>query len=261
MLELRNDIQVSSTVYEFDIYLLRTGAIPFEYASGQYGILVNPLVKNGGVLTASIVTGSSDPVLVTSHQIPPTISFYDPTNVIRISACPPPGAGKGALISNVSPGTRICRVRLTNTADFEMFRANLTWTTTIIFPTQVYAYVEGDNTKITNEINHTTSNLTNPILNEVTSTHDYKQEDFMMHVYPNPFKDKLVINYNLVTKSQVTLSIFDTNGKLVDELVNEEQHSGNYTRLWNSVLQPEGIYIVKLQADMTQKIFRIIHIQ
>lgn len=259
LLELRNDIQVSSTVYEFDIYLLRTSTFLFEYASGQYGILINPLIKNGGNITASLVVNSSDPILVASNQIPPSISFYDLTNVIRISASSPPGTGKGALISNVSTGTRICRVRLTNTADFDKYRPNLTWTTTTIYPTQVYAYVGGSNIKITAESNHTISNLANPSLNEITSIHDNINDDIGLQVYPNPFNDKLVIYYNLLNKSQVILSVFDINGKVVEELVNEEQQSGKYTKTWDSVSLSEGIYILKLQVDMTQKVFRIVH--
>jgi hypothetical protein len=130
LLELRNDVQVSATVYEFDIYLLRTGTTAFEYASGQYGIVVNSLIKNGGTVAATMVAGSPDPILVASNQTPLSVGFYDPTNVIRIAARTPPGAGNGAIISNLTPGTRLCRVRLTNSVAFGQFQPNLTWTTT-----------------------------------------------------------------------------------------------------------------------------------
>ena len=164
-LDLRNDVQVSSTVYEFDIYLLRTGTTAFEYASGNYGILINPLIKNGGTVTASMVAGSSDPVLEAKNQDPNSVDFYDAFNVIRVSAGSIVGAGNGSLISNVSPGTRICRVRLSNTVAFGQFQPNLTWTTTLYYPTQVYAYVGGTNTKITTPSTHTTIYLNNPVLN------------------------------------------------------------------------------------------------
>ena len=163
-LDLRNDVQVSSTIYEFDIYLLRTGTIPFEYAYGNYGILINPLIKNGGSITASMVSGSPDPILVSTNQDPNSVDFYDAYNVIRVSAGSIVGAGNGALISNISPGTRICRVRLSNTVAFGQYQPNLAWTTTLYYPTQVYAYV-GTSTKITTPSNHTTNYLINPVLN------------------------------------------------------------------------------------------------
>src|SRR2546421_292237 len=53
---LTNEVRVSSTVYQFDIYLLSTGTDAFEYASGQWGITVNSAVVNGGTLTPSIVS-------------------------------------------------------------------------------------------------------------------------------------------------------------------------------------------------------------
>ena len=257
-LDLRNDVQVLNNVYEFDIYLLRTGTIQFEYASGQYGILINPLIKNGGTLTASIVAGSTDPVLDAKNQDPNSVDFYDAFNVIRVSAGSIVGAGNGALISNVSPGTKICRIRLTNSNNFDQYRPDLTWTTTVYYPTQIYAYVGGTNTKVTTPSNHTTSNLFNPIFSVTTSIDDYLFDDFRLQVYPNPFKDKLFIDYNLLNKSKVTLSVFDTNGKLVDELVNEVQQSGKYTKTWDSVSRHEGVYILKLQVDNDQKILRIV---
>ncbi|HNW69300.1 MAG TPA: hypothetical protein PKI01_02780 [Bacteroidales bacterium] len=157
--ELRNDVQVSGNIFEFDIYMLRTGATPFEYAAGQYGILINPLIKNGGVITVSIVAGSSDPALTAANQNPVNISFLDASSCIRIAGRIPPGAGNGALIPDLSPGMRICRVRLTNTVNFGQFLSGLTWTTTTIYPTQIYAYIGGVNTAITSSSSQTTNNL------------------------------------------------------------------------------------------------------
>jgi hypothetical protein len=163
--ELRNDSQTSTTVFEFDIHLLRTGTDAFEYAAGQFGILVNPLIKNGGVITASIVAGSTDPALTAKNQNPINITFPDALNCIRVAGRVPPGAGGGTIISDVSPGMRICRVRLTNTVAFGQFQPNLTWTTTAIYPTQINAYVDGQNISIMQAGSQTTNNLSNSILN------------------------------------------------------------------------------------------------
>jgi len=257
LLELRNDAQVSATEYEFDIYLLRTGTTTFEYASGQYGIVINPLIKNSGTVIASLVAGSLDPVLAASNQTPASVSFYDNLNVIRIAASIPPRPGNGAFISNIPPGTRICRVRLSNTVDFAQYQPNLAWTTTTIYPTQVYAYVEETNTAITNHSNHTLSNLGNPVLNVVTSSDNYLYDDNGLKVYPNPASERINIDYMLVQNSQVSLSVLDITGKQVEQLVNENQQAGNYSLTWIPESQPEGIYIVKLQTGMTQKISRV----
>jgi hypothetical protein len=256
LLELRNDVQVSATEYEFDIYLLRTGSVPFEYGSGQFGILINPQIKNQGAISVSIVSGSSDPELVSANQDPTSISFYDPGNVIKIAARVPPGEGNGAVISNVSPGTKICRVRVSNSVAFSQYQPNLTWTTTTIYPTQVYAYVESVNTAITSFSDHTTSNLNNPVLNVITTVgNQIFEED--LRVYPNPFQDQLTIDYVLLQKSHVSLSVFNLYGKLVDQLLNEDQQGGSYTITWDSDNQPDGVYLVRLMTDLRQKISKI----
>jgi hypothetical protein len=257
LLELRNDVQVSATEYEFDVYLLRTGTIPFEYATGQYGILINSEIKNGGTIIASLVPSSLDPELAASNQAPSSVSFFDQTSVIRIAPPSPPGAGKGAIISNIPPGTRICRIRLSNTVPFGQYRPNLTWTTTTIYPTQVYAYVGTTNTKITDYANHTISNLVNPVLNEVTSSESYINEDYGFRVFPNPFRERINIDYRLNHNSFVRLSVFDLAGKQVGHLVDEIQQAGSYSLSWSSDSQPEGIYLIKLQTGETAKISRV----
>src|SRR5690349_24284179 len=64
---ITNEVVVSSTVYQFDVYLLNTSTATFEYAIGQWGISVNSAVANGGTLTPSIVSGSSQ--LSNSNQV------------------------------------------------------------------------------------------------------------------------------------------------------------------------------------------------
>jgi gliding motility-associated-like protein len=170
--ELRNDVQTSSTVFEFDIYLLRTGSTAFEYAAGQFGILINPSVKSGGTITASIVSGSTDAALVTANQNPTSITFINGSNCIAVAGRALPGAGNGAIILNSTPGTRVCRVRLTNNVPFGQFQPNLTWTTTTIYPTQIYAYVGGSNVSIMDPASQTTSNLANKIMNQTPTPFD-----------------------------------------------------------------------------------------
>jgi hypothetical protein len=259
LLELRNDVQVSSTVYEFDIYLLRTGVTELEYASGQYGITVNPLIKNGGTLTATMVPDSPDPVLVASNQTPSSVNFYDLSNVIRVAGRTPPGAGGGAIISNATPGIKICRVRLSNTVDFELYRPNLTWTTTTLYPTQVTAYVGGTNTVITNHSNHASDNLVNPVLNMLTSSENFANDEFDpgLEVYPNPFNNRLTINYSFLKSTNVKLSVFDSGGRMVEQLINDHLQAGSYSLQWMPVALPAGNYVLKFESDLAQKTSRI----
>jgi hypothetical protein len=113
------------------------------------------------------------------------------------------------------------------------------------------------NTSITNFENHTTSNLVNPVLNVVTSSDNYTNEDYGFKVFPNPFSVSIEIDYRLLQNSYVRLAIFNLAGMQVGQLVDEIQQAGSYSLLWFSDSQPAGIYLVKLQTDETSKISRV----
>jgi len=161
---LANDIQTSDSVYEFDIYLLRTGDTQFEMSQIQFGFLYNDAIKNGGNLTASYVPWSVDTSIVISGQ--QNSSFNTATaGCIKIAAkLPTNGPGSGAIISNVSPGTRIGRLRLTNSIPFAGSIINVAWNfNTNPYPTKVFAYMAGQNTDITVSANHINSLANSPL--------------------------------------------------------------------------------------------------
>jgi hypothetical protein len=164
---LRNDVQVSPTVYEFDMYLLNNDLVNvFELDLYQAGILVNPNIVNGGTITASIVPSSSD--LVPIQQ--PTTGIQFASNCIKLANPGIAPHGFGTIIPTTSPGVRIARIRLTNTVPFGQFSPNLTFNFTASpYNSLVYAYNQTSpylGVNITNQTFFTVSNLTNPVLNQ-----------------------------------------------------------------------------------------------
>ncbi|MCL4280363.1 MAG: T9SS type A sorting domain-containing protein, partial [Ignavibacteriaceae bacterium] len=70
----------------------------------------------------------------------------------------------------------------------------------------------------------------------VTSIKDVKQllESFkVFQNYPNPFNPSTTITYQIPNTSNVILRIYDINGQLVKELLNETQAEGEYHVTWN----------------------------
>ena len=66
-------------------------------------------------------------------------------------------------------------------------------------------------------------------------------------IFPNPFNTSTTIEYYLNQPSQVTISIFNYFGELVNMIeVNGQQ--GNRKVLWNSEGLPSGVYYYRLQA-------------
>jgi ligand-binding sensor domain-containing protein len=67
--------------------------------------------------------------------------------------------------------------------------------------------------------------------------------------YPNPFNPSTVISYQLPTKSNVTLIVYDNLGRKVTTLVNEEKLPGKYEVKFDGRKLSSGIYFYKLQSE------------
>ncbi|HNW61303.1 MAG TPA: T9SS type A sorting domain-containing protein, partial [bacterium] len=69
----------------------------------------------------------------------------------------------------------------------------------------------------------------------------------LMQNYPNPFNPETTIAYALPFNCQVRLEIYNSNGQLVESLVNKAQQAGTYRVRWNSSTV-SGIYFYKLST-------------
>ena len=165
-LALANGKQVSSRVFEVDVYMLSTSA-PFELATFSLGISFNNAIKGKGKLTPSWVPSSSQ--LSNLSELPTALNAST-AGVIKIAGKIPPGAGSGSLITNISPGTKIGRLRLTNSTRFaSRQQMNFTWLSAAPYPTAVDAYVDKVNTTITTVGTYSNYQLSTPIYVASTS--------------------------------------------------------------------------------------------
>jgi hypothetical protein len=86
-------------------------------------------------------------------------------------------------------------------------------------------------------------------------------EHFLL-AYPNPFNKNLVLDYYLENETEVSLLVFDIQGRLVRNLSNERTLRGKQSTIWdgtdNSGTQlSNGLYLVYLKAGdkiSTQKV-------
>ena len=75
--------------------------------------------------------------------------------------------------------------------------------------------------------------------------------------YPNPFNPSSSINYGLANDGHVEIMVYDATGRLVDELVNQQQTAGYHSVTWNASNQASGMYFAKMVAGdviQTQKL-------
>ena len=78
--------------------------------------------------------------------------------------------------------------------------------------------------------------------------------------YPNPFNPSTTISFTVPQDMHVNLSVYDINGRVVAELVNEVKSTDTYNVVWNAASNASGVYFIKLSAGEslhTQKIMLI----
>jgi hypothetical protein len=66
--------------------------------------------------------------------------------------------------------------------------------------------------------------------------------------HPNPLHHSTLFSYSLPQTTQVTLSIYDISGRLVETLVNETQQPGIHQVRWDRESNPSSVYFYSLRA-------------
>jgi hypothetical protein len=67
--------------------------------------------------------------------------------------------------------------------------------------------------------------------------------------YPNPFNPVTTIRYEIPTRSNVNISVFNILGELVSVLVNEIQEPKSYEIKFDASLLPSGVYIYRINSE------------
>lgn len=67
--------------------------------------------------------------------------------------------------------------------------------------------------------------------------------------YPNPFNPTTVIEFNINKPGMIHLSIYDINGKLIDQLLNQNLNAGEFRIIYNANKLSSGLYFYKLNTQ------------
>ena len=66
--------------------------------------------------------------------------------------------------------------------------------------------------------------------------------------YPNPFNHETAVDFKLSETAQLTLSIYDIDGRLVQNLISGTLQPGYHSVEWKAFDQPTGIYFIKIET-------------
>ena len=92
----------------------------------------------------------------------------------------------------------------------------------------------------------------------IVGVEDLIDEKFFLSNYPNPFNNRTTIRYSLPFQCDIKITIYNSFGSKVKELVSQKQQAGNYKIYWDAKGLPSGIYLYELSAISTKdnRIFR-----
>ncbi|MBK8981572.1 MAG: SBBP repeat-containing protein [Ignavibacteria bacterium] len=103
-------------------------------------------------------------------------------------------------------------------------------------------------TNVTDLISIKYSQLTNLDLKNTS-----KNQNFNFYIFPNPFNPNTTINYELNSSGNVNISVYDITGKIISEIVNQEQGPGKYEVVFSSIAEGKnlnsGIYFCRLTIN------------
>ncbi|MEI6885124.1 MAG: T9SS type A sorting domain-containing protein [Bacteroidota bacterium] len=159
------DTLTTSKIYQFDVYIYRTGTTLFYLNNFQLGFKISNTagILNGGTVSGTYVAGSS---ALPSAFTPGGVSVFNigGSLLVRVNGCP--SSSNGTLIPTT--GLKIGTFRLTNTNDYDQMNPNTIWWDTSPATTYIYAIIPpaptGTSVEISTMNTHTTS-FTDPILN------------------------------------------------------------------------------------------------
>ncbi|MCE1188670.1 MAG: T9SS type A sorting domain-containing protein, partial [Ignavibacteria bacterium] len=72
------------------------------------------------------------------------------------------------------------------------------------------------------------------------------QKPTLWQNYPNPFNPVTTIEFGVPVKSEASISIYNSIGKLVVELCHGEFQPGVFSVTWNAIGMPSGVYYCRL---------------
>ena len=88
---------------------------------------------------------------------------------------------------------------------------------------------------------------------QTNQTSQTSGETLSIRSYPNPFNPETTIEYNLKSSSQVSITIYDVQGKQVRLLSNDNRQAGTHTIKWDGLNEsgsqvPSGVYFIRISA-------------
>jgi len=87
-------------------------------------------------------------------------------------------------------------------------------------------------------------------------------KEFKLHNnFPNPFNPTTKIRFDIPKNSNVKISIYDINGRIINQLINKDLVVGCYELNWNASNLASGVYFYRIDAESFSDIKRMLFVK
>ena len=86
----------------------------------------------------------------------------------------------------------------------------------------------------------------NPIYSSIIKT---PNEFFISNPYPNPFNHITNLNFGIPTDCNISIDIYNIQGRLIESIVNGHMGAGYHTINWNADAYSSGMYFINIHAN------------
>ena len=98
------------------------------------------------------------------------------------------------------------------------------------------------------------------LINKLVEVKSVPEEFGLDEAYPNPFNPVTTISFKLPIDSQVSVQVYNLQGRLIQSLVDQNLQAGYHSVMWNADAHSSGMYFVKMIAGdqvSTQKLLLV----
>lgn len=264
------------SIDEIKVYRSRAGTVSIPVGSGNTNFLryqnpspIQPAGKIKSICQDS--AGNLSPIFYYDLNVdwtPPSnittvndgdaadINIVNTTDSLRANWSPSSDANSGIVrywySIGTAPGSTNTLGWTSNWASTAVTAKNLTLTA----QTTYYFNIKAENgAGMFSSVVSSNGQLVDP--NYVPTNMVKQQQLIKMEVYPNPFKDELIIDMELPTDTDIEISVTDVQGKLLKSIQTKES-KGSFKYNMNSEYLTKGTYFVKVTGNGTSIVKKVI---
>lgn len=85
-----------------------------------------------------------------------------------------------------------------------------------------------------------------------------QKNKFKVSVYPNPASEQTSLNFSIPEKSRMNITIFNSNGQVLETIINSALEAGNHQVYLNTSEYPDGIYWIRFNSETNVETLKLI---